>query len=196
MYADFKNSGLNFGNDDPYVDGIAKELLDFFNAYLMTKKTWRGGIYSGGCSPFNRAADYGRQTGALPNGKKVGETMFADSIGATPGKDVCGPTALLNSCLAFDHSLAGSGFILNVKFDKALFASDKGQAAFLALWKTYFDRGGQQLSVTVVSRDELVAAMKDPDAHRDLIVRVGGYSDYFVNLKREMQENVLARTGY
>ena len=196
MLSDFKNSGLNFGNDIPYVDEIAKELMDFFNNYLHTKKTHRGGIYSGGCSPFNRAADYGAKTGALPNGKRAGESMFADSIGATPGKDVSGPTALLNSCLAYDHSLAGSGFILNVKFDKNLFVSEKGQAAFIALWKTYFSRGGQQLSVTVVSREELLEALSNPEAHRDLIVRVGGYSDYFVNLKREMQENVIARTGY
>ncbi|MBQ1224193.1 MAG: hypothetical protein IIX84_07930, partial [Oscillospiraceae bacterium] len=103
---------------------------------------------------------------------------------------------LLNSCLVYDQKLAGSGFILNVKFNKDLFVSEKGQAAFVALWKTYFARGGQQLSVTVVSRDELIAAMKNPEAHRDLIVRVGGYSDYFVNLSRSMQENVVARTGY
>ncbi|MBR4940587.1 MAG: hypothetical protein IKZ19_01115, partial [Clostridia bacterium] len=141
MYSDFKNSGLNFGNDDPYVDGIAGDLMNFANNYLLTKKTWRGGTYSGGCSPFNRAADYGRQTGALPNGKLSTETMFADSIGATPGKDVKGPTALLNSCLAFDHTLAGSGFILNIKFDKKLFSAEKGLAAFISLWKTYFARG-------------------------------------------------------
>ncbi|MBQ8896935.1 MAG: hypothetical protein IJY86_00480 [Clostridia bacterium] len=196
MYADFKRSGLNFGNDDPYVDGFAREIMDEFNRYLRKKKTWRGGFYSGGCSPFNRAADYGRQTGALPNGKLSTETMFADSIGATPGRDVKGPTALLNSCLAFDHSLAGSGFILNLKFERGLFGSEKGQAGFIALWKTYFARGGQQLSVTVADRAILLAAKADPDAHRDLIVRVGGYSEYFVNLSAELQENIIARTGY
>ena len=196
MYADFKRSGLNFGNDDPYVDGFAREIMDEFNRYLRKKKTWRGGFYSGGCSPFNRAADYGRQTGALPNGKLSTETMFADSIGATPGRDVKGPTALLNSCLAYDHSLAGSGFILNLKFERGLFESEKGQAGFIALWKTYFARGGQQLSVTVADRAILLAAKADPDAHRDLIVRVGGYSEYFVNLSAELQENIIARTGY
>ncbi|MBQ1223545.1 MAG: pyruvate formate lyase family protein [Oscillospiraceae bacterium] len=64
MLSDFKNSGLNFGNDIPCVDEIAKDIMDFFNTYLRTKETWRGGKYSGGCSPFNRAADYGRKTGA------------------------------------------------------------------------------------------------------------------------------------
>lgn len=196
MLLTFKNSGLNFGNDIPYVDSLGAQLIDFCNTYLQTQKTFRGGIYTGGCSPFDRAAENGNATGALPNGKRKGEHIFGDSIGATPGKDVNGPTALLNSCLCFDHKLAGSGFILNLKFDKRLFSSTEGEAAFLSLAKTYFDRGGQQLSVTVVSRDELTDAMVNPDAHKNLIVRVGGFSAYFVELDRDLQENILARTDY
>lgn len=196
MYLTFKNSGLNFGNDIEYVDSIGRDVINFFNSYLRTKNTERGGIYTGGCSPFNRAANNGAAVGALPNGKRAIEHMYGDSIGATPGKDVKGPTALLNSCLSFDHTLAGSGFILNMKFDKALFNSHAGMHGFVSLWKTYFARGGQQLSVTVVSREELLDAMKNPDAHRNLIVRVGGFSEYFVNLSPELQENVVARTDY
>lgn len=196
MRLTFKNSGLNFGNDIEYVDSIAKDIIDFYNTYLRTKKTYRGGIYTGGCSPFNRAANNGYAAGALPNGKRDGESLYGDSIGATPGCDVKGPTALLNSCLAFDHKLAGSGFILNLKFDKSLFNSPAGISGFIALAKTYFSRGGQQLSVTVVSREELLDAVKNPDAHRNLIVRVGGFSEYFVNLTPELQQNVIARTNY
>ena len=72
-----------------------------------------------------------------------------------------------------------------MKFDKELFNSAAGEEAFLGLYRSYFGNGGQQLSVTVVSPEELVDAQKNPDAHRDLIVRVGGYSDYFVNLPKE-----------
>ncbi len=196
MYRTFKNSGLCFGNDIEYVDSIAKDIIDFYNSYLRTKRTERGGFYSGGCSPFNRAAFNGNAAGPLPNGKKREESIYGDSIGATPGKDVSGPTALLNSCLRFDHTLPASGFILNLKFDKGLFNSPAGMAGFLTLWKAYFQNGGQQLSVTVVSREELLAARENPDAHRNLIVRVGGFSEYFVNLPPELQENVIARTDY
>ncbi len=196
MYRTFKNSGLCFGNDIEYVDLIAKDIIDFYNSYLRTKRTERGGFYSGGCSPFNRAAFNGNAAGPLPNGKKKEESLYGDSIGATPGKDTCGPTALLNSCLKFDHTLPASGFILNLKFDKGLFNSPAGMAGFLTLWKAYFKNGGQQLSVTVVSREELLAARENPDAHRNLIVRVGGFSEYFVNLPPELQENVIARTDY
>ncbi len=196
MYADFKSSRLNFGNDLAYVDGIAKEIVDYFNSYLRTKRTWRGGFYSGGCSPFDRAAKNGAATGALPNGKRRGESLFADSIGATPGHDVAGPTALLSSCLVYDHTLPASGFILNLKFDKSLIRSDVGKEKLLSLVKTYFKNGGQQLTLTVVSKEDLEDALVHPERHRDLIVRVGGYSAYFVDLSRELKENVIKRTLY
>ncbi len=196
MLSDFKLSRLNFGNDDPYVDRIGAEIIDFCNGYLMTKETARGGYFSGGCSPFNRAASNGEAAGPLPNGKRMGEALYGDSIGATPGRDVNGPTALLNSCLCFDHKKCGSGFILNLKFEKTLFASDAGKEGFFALARTYFEGGGQQLSVTVVGKEELIKAQKTPELYRDIIVRVGGFSEYFVNLSPALQENVISRITY
>ncbi len=196
MWLTFKNSPYKFGNDDPYTDAVAADIIDFYNSYLMTKPTERGGYYSGGCSPFNRAADNGMAAGALPNGKRAGDHLYGDSIGATPGNDKKGPTALLSSCLKFDHTLPASGFVLNLKFERSLFNTDEGKNNFLALAEAYFEKGGQQLSVTVVSRSELLDALDDPDSHRDLIVRVGGFSEYFVNLSRELKENVIARTNY
>ncbi|MBR6676389.1 MAG: hypothetical protein IKL24_03555 [Clostridia bacterium] len=196
MHADLCSSGLNFGNDDTYVDSIAKELIDYCNDHLKKRPTARGGIYTGGCSPFNRAANNGLAAGPLPNGKKKNDHMYGDSIGATPGKNVKGPTALLNSCLSFDHKKAGSGFILNIKFEKSQFATEEGKAAFLALCRSYFDNGGQQLSVTVVNREELLEAHANPHLHRDLIVRVGGFSAYFADLDPSLRENVIQRTTY
>ena len=196
MYRFLKNTELKFGNDIEFVDNIARDVVDHFNNYLLTIPTFRGGWFGGGCSPFTRAPHNGRALGCLPNGHKKCEEIVADSLGATPGCDTNGPTALLNSVLSFDHKLATSGFILNVKYDKDMFNSEAGEEAFYALYHSYFDRCGQQLSVSVVSAEELLDAQVNPDAHRDLIVRVGGYSDYFVNLPRDLQENVIARTNY
>lgn len=196
MLRDFRTSGLNFGNDIAFVDSLGAEIVDYGNKYLKTLKTQRGGYYSGGCSPFDRAAENGKAAGALPNGKRAGEHIFGDSIGATPGKDISGPTALLNSCLSFDHKLAGSGFILNMKFEKSLFDSPEGRDGFSALAKTYFSKGGQQLSVSVISKKDLIDAMDNPESHRDIIVRVGGFSAYFTELGRELQENIISRTSY
>ncbi len=193
LYHDF-SSCEKFGNDIEEVDSITSRLLNRFFAVLKNNRTYRGGVYTGGCSPFNRAAHHGRNIGALPNGKHRGESLIADAIGATPGRDIMGPTALLKSALKYDHIESGSGFVLMVKFDKKVFASEKGKESFKAIAKTYFAGGGQQLTVTVVSPEELLDALEHPENHRDLIVRVGGYSDYFVNIERGLQENVIART--
>lgn len=196
MYLTFKKSGLNFGNDIPCVDEIAADIVNFFNTFIKTIDTERGGVYTGGCSPFDRAAVNGGAAGALPNGKRAGEPLYGDSIGATPGKDVCGPTALLNSCLAFNQTLPCSGFILNLKFARSVISGDKAKENVKHLAKSYFKQGGQQLQITCADREELLDALDHPENHRNLIVRVGGFSAYFTDLTRELQENVISRTDY
>ena len=182
-----------FGNGDPETDAIAKDIMEHFFGYLLTIPTYRGGMFSGGCSPFSEAPKCGRGTGAGANGRHKGDPLIADSIGATPGRDENGPTALLNSVLQLPHHLAGSGFILNIKFNKDVFNTEEGLNNFIALWKTYFENGGQQMAVTVVSIEDLEDALIHPENHRDIIVRIGGYCDYFVNLVPELKESVINR---
>lgn len=188
----------NFGNDIPWVDDIAAGIIDhFFGEVLPGYTTYRDpqkGVYGGGLSTFNRCAENGRWVGATASGKRKGAPLLADSIGARPGADRNGPTALLNSCLKFNHKLAKSGFVLQMKFDKAVFETEKGMASFLALVKVYFHSGGQQLSVNVLNAQDLLDAQKDPKKFAGLVVRVGGYSDYFVNLPPELQQNIISRT--
>ena len=194
LYQDF-STFRKFGNDDPYVDAIYKEIVEHFYGYLLTKPTVRGGYYGGGCSTFNRTATYGEKIGALPNGKTRESTILADSIGAVPGCDRKGPTALINSVLSADQILAKSGNVLQVKFSKELFSTAVGKQAVTALAKTYFAEKGQQLTINVVSLEDLLDAQIHPEAHGDLIVRVGGYSDYFVKLSAGLQENIIKRTS-
>ncbi len=193
LWHDFKNCE-KFGNDIEAVDSITARILNRFFTVLKRNNTYRGGVFTGGCSTFNRAADYGLQTAALPNGKLKGEPLLADSIAATPGRDTNGPTAQIKSVLKFNHTDACSGFVFQNKFEKNLFSSEKGKASFIALAKAYFAGGGQQYTVTVVSPEDLLDAKIHPENHRNLIVRVGGYSDYFVNLEEELQDNVIERT--
>lgn len=193
LHRDFKNCE-KFGNDIEEVDLITARALNRFFTVLKRNNTYRGGIFTGGCSTFNRAADYGQQTAALPNGKLIGEPLLADSIAATPGRDTNGPTAQIKSVLKFNHIDACSGFVFQNKFEKKMFCSEKGKASFIALAKAYFASGGQQYTVTVVSPEDLLDAKVHPENHRNLIVRVGGYSDYFVDLEEELQDNVIERT--
>lgn len=193
MYRDFRSFD-KFGNDCAYVDEIYRNVTDHFYGYLLTKHPYRGGQFGGGCSTFSRAATYGGAIGALPNGKKRGESLLADSIGAVPGCDKNGPTALLNSVLIADQSLAKSGNVMQMKFSKSILGTERGQQAFIALAKTYFAGGGQQLSINAISREELLDAKIHPENHGNLIVRVGGYSDYFTALSEGLQDNIIART--
>ena len=193
LHYDFRNCE-KFGNDIESVDEITARALNRFFTFLKQNKTYRGGIYTGGCSTFSRAANYGRRTAALPNGKFKGEPLLADSIAATPGRDTNGPTAQIKSVLRYNHTDACSGFVFQNKFDKKLFCTEKGKASFIALAKAFFAGGGQQYTVTVVSPEDLLDAKKHPENHRNLIVRVGGYSDYFVYLDEGLQDNVIERT--
>ncbi len=193
LHHDFK-SCEKFGNDIEDVDNITSRALNRFFTVLKRNNTYRGGVFTGGCSTFNRAAGYGQKTGALPNGKLKAEPLLADSIAATPGRDVKGPTAQIKSVLKYNHIDACSGFVYQNKFEKKMFDTPKGKASFIALAKAFFAGGGQQYTVTVVSRDDLIDAKAHPENHRNLMVRVGGYSDYFVNLSPELQDNVIERT--
>ncbi|MBQ5591602.1 MAG: hypothetical protein IIU80_01500 [Clostridia bacterium] len=193
LHHDFKNCE-KFGNDIEAVDEITARALNRFLTVLKRNNTYRGGVFTGGCSTFNRAAGYGRRTAALPNGKLKGEPLLADSIAATPGRDKNGPTAQIKSVLKYNQTDVCSGFVFQNKFEKNLFNSDKGKSSFIALAKAYFAGGGQQYTVTVVSPEDLLDARVNPENHGNLIVRVGGYSDYFVNLDAGLQDNIIERT--
>ncbi|MBQ7638937.1 MAG: hypothetical protein IJS90_08560 [Clostridia bacterium] len=193
LYRDFKGYH-KFGNDLEDVDGVYAEITDHLYRYFQTKRTFRGGVFGVGCSTFHRAPNYGFHCGALPNGKKKGERLLADSIGATPGCDKNGPTALLCSVMKGNQYLATSGNVMQIKFSKSQFCTERGKEAFIALAKAYFTGGGQTLQVNVVSREELLDAVEHPENHQNLLVRVGGFSQYFVKLPQPLQENIIART--
>ena len=193
LHHDFRNCE-KFGNDIEAADEITARIVNRFLTILKRNNTYRGGVFTGGCSTFNRAAGYGKRTAALPNGKLKGEPLLADSIAATPGCDTNGPTAQIKSVLKFNHTDACSGFVFQNKFEKKMLTEEKGKAAFKALAKAYFAGGGQQYTVTVVSPEDLLNAKIHPEKHRNLIVRVGGYSDYFINIGEALQDNVIKRT--
>ena len=195
LWQDCKNCP-KFGNNISEVDQLCSEIVNHFFTYLKTRQTFRGGIYTGGCSPFNHAAEKGRSTGALPNGRRNGDSNFADSIAAVPGCDRMGPTTALNSMMCYRQQEAGSGFVTQLKFDKSLFCTEQGLNTFIQMAQVYFEHGGQQLSINVVDRETLLEAQKNPEKYANLVVRVGGYSDYFCNLSPDLQQNVIDRTQF
>jgi formate C-acetyltransferase len=182
-----------FGNDDDRVDRYAARVIDHFFRHLDTYRTWRGGEFGGGSIVFVRAPHFGAHVGATPDGRRAGSTL-ADSVGPSAGRDGLGPTAVFASAAKVPQRLAQSAYVLNMKFAPAVLKDHRDEV--IALFQGYFRQGGQQLQVNVVDRETLCRARAEPEAHAGLVVRVGGYSDYFVRLAPELQDDIIARSEH
>lgn len=136
----------------------------------------------------------GAETGATPDGRRAGFPL-GDGSGPAQGREKNGPTASILSSTKWSHKEFIGGVAVNMKFSKKVFSAD-AYRKMLALIKTYLLRGGFELQINVVDHNTLLAAQRDPEAYRDLVVRIGGYSDYFVRLSKEMQDEVLLRTEH
>jgi trans-4-hydroxy-L-proline dehydratase len=137
----------------------------------------------------------GRQTGATPDGRKAG-SPFADGCGPAQGREAAGPTAAILSTTSWDHSPMLGGLAYNMKFNRSLFRTGEGFGRLRDLVLTFLRRGGFETQINVVDAETLRAARRNPEAHRDLVVRIGGYTDYFTRLSPEMQDEVLLRTEF
>ena len=132
---------------------------------------------------------------ALPNGRKAGISL---SNGCAPmqGTDFCGPTAVINSVCKTDFSLAANGMVLDLKFVPQFFHKTAHREALKAFLQTYFRKGGLEIQFNVIDRETLIDAQRNPELHRDLVVRVSGYSAYFHTLNKETQDEIIQRTSY
>jgi formate C-acetyltransferase len=184
-----------FGNDNPYVDDLGHDIIRFAWDELYQHETPRGGRYIASCILFMTYLGAGQQVGATPDGRYAREVL-TDSVGAAQGRDTHGPTALLNSVTKLPLARAAGTPVLNVRFQPEIMQSEEGLRGVAALVRTFFAQGGMQIQLSVLNQEELRAAQREPEQHRDLIVRVGGYSEYFTNLPRELQDSVIARTEY
>ncbi|KPJ73934.1 MAG: formate acetyltransferase [Planctomycetes bacterium DG_20] len=180
-----------YGNDDDYADEVAQRLFNAYHDLLNGRPNTKGGQYRVNLLPTTVHIYFGAVTGALPNGRRAG-TPVSDGISPTQGADVKGPTAVFKSAARIDHSRTG-GTLLNMKFSPQVLAGD-GIVHLAALVRSYFSLDGHHVQFNVVDGDTLRAAQEDPEAYRNLIVRVAGYSDYFVDVGRALQDEIISRT--
>jgi formate C-acetyltransferase len=131
-------------------------------------------------------------TGATPNGRRAGKPI-SEGISPTQGADAQGPTAVLLSAAKMDQLRTG-GTLLNQKFSPSAIAGEGGLDRMADLIKVYFSMDGHHIQFNVVDRQTLLYAQQNPDLHKGLIVRVAGYSDYFANLSRALQDEIIQRT--
>ncbi len=184
-----------FGNDDDTVDLLGREIIEHAWKELYSYETPRGGRYIASCILFVTYEWAGQPIGATPDGRLAGEPL-ADSVGAFQGNDIHGPTALLNSVSKLPLHLAIGTPVLNIRLQRAILDRDQDLTRIAAMVRAFFAGGGTQVQVSVLDREKLLAAQAEPEKHRDLIVRVGGYSEYFCNLTPELQGTVIDRTEH
>jgi pyruvate formate-lyase/glycerol dehydratase family glycyl radical enzyme len=182
-----------FGNGDRYVDAIAADLYRFWadTAHSFTS-AWGGRVRSSGIS-ITSYGPGGAVTGATPDGRRAGSTLADGAVSAAQGRDVRGPTALLRSAMTIDQTPFQS-LLFNIKFHPSALRSDADLTKVGCLIRTYFEAGGKHVQFNVVDRATLRDAQLHPEQHRDLVVRVAGYSAYFVELTQKIQDEVIGRT--
>ncbi len=183
---------LKYGNDEALADEMASKVHQHI-CTVTRDQAARVGLDSYLVVIINNWANVvlGRHVGASADGRLAGEAM-ANANNPTPGSDTRGVSAFLNSLATLDPSIH-AGAVQNMKFGKEWFCPNN-RPKFEALLRTYFQRGGTQAMITVVSRDDLEAAMREPEKWGHLLVRMGGFSIRFVELPPDAQREVLART--
>jgi formate C-acetyltransferase len=184
-----------YGNGDIYVDAIAAELFQFWADTAASFPTSWGGMTKPTGISITAHAPGGAMTGATPDGRFAGETLADGSLSPAQGKDTQGPTAVLRSAMTVNQN-PFQATLLNMKFDPSAFKTREDLRKLSMLIRTYFSQGGKHVQFNVVDRDTLLDSQKRPEKHRNLIVRVAGYSAFFVNLGRPVQDEIIKRTDY
>jgi len=192
----FLNGYPKYGQGRAEVDALVADTVDFVvevcGRFGMEPD---GAAYVPGAFVWIMHERLGRDTGATPDGRRAG-FPFADGCGPAQGRESAGPTAAILSTTSWDHSRMIGGLAYNMKFNTSLFATRRGYDGLRQLILTFLRRGGFETQINVVDAEVLKQARRHPEQHRDLVVRVGGYTDYFVRMSEEMQDEVMLRTAY
>lgn len=181
-----------YGNDDDYADAIMREVFACYKDSVTGRPNMRGGEYRVNMLPTTCHVYFGEVMLASPDGRMAGRPL-SEGISPVQGRDTKGPTAVLRSAAKMDHISTG-GTLLNQKFTPSNVAGDQGLENIASLVRIYFDMDGHHIQFNVVDRQTLIEAQNNPEDYKDLIVRVAGYSDYFHNLSRALQDEIINRT--
>jgi formate C-acetyltransferase len=186
-----------FGNDDPYADDIGRELEGFFRSISHRYTNLSGGKLDVRYVPVTSHIPLGKIVGALPNGRKAQEPL-SEGMSPSQGCDTRGPTASLLSLASTKETTYAEGGegVLNMKLSPQVVAGDEGTAVLAALIRTWCDLKLWHIQFNIVNSATLKAAQLQPDKYRNLLVRVAGYSAYFVDLSPELQDEIIRRTEH
>jgi formate C-acetyltransferase len=185
-----------YGNDDNRVDSLARQWADRYSELVGAYPTIRGGTFLPGFYTVSAHVPMGANVGATPDGRHAGAPLADGGLSPSAGCDLKGPTAVLNSVGKADLSLAGNGTLLNMKFLPAFFEGERALANFVSLLRGFSRLHIPHVQFNVVSAQTLREAQLKPAEFRSLVVRVAGYSAYFVELDRGLQDEIIRRTEF
>ena len=188
-----QNTTPMYGNDIEEVDELAGEMTDFAYDVISSCKSWRGPHFISGLYPVSSHVPHGLVVGALPYGRLAGKAL-ADGCSPNGGTDHDGPTAVLKSVSKVNHEVHTSGTLLNMRLDPTSVEGDLGLKRISQIIRTFVDLNIYHIQFNVVSSEVLRCAQEKPEDYKSLIVRVAGYSAYFTELCREMQDDIIHRT--
>lgn len=185
-----------FGNDDDYVDSIVNEVLVHVSNEFAKYEGFGGIKYTLAAGTAGGHVMMGKAVGALPEGRKAGESLADGGLSPQAGRDVNGPTSTLRSVTKLDLVKASGGAVLNMKFNPDVLKDESKMRNFVSLIRTFCETGGDLIQFNIVSSNTLRDAQKNPEQYRDLLVRVATFSAYFVELETEYQNQIIARTEF
>ncbi|MFO7617330.1 MAG: pyruvate formate lyase family protein [Bacteroidales bacterium] len=185
----------HWGNDDDYVDDIFLDLFNDYCDWVKGQLNYLGEPYDPSMLAISTPVPFGRVCGAFPDGRLRGEPLADGVTSPYPGTDRNGPTAVIRSSSKVDHTRIRGG-LLNLKFHPTALTGERGSKNLLALIKTYFQKPGFHVQFNVVDSDMLRDAQLHPENYRDLVVRVAGFSAYWVEMSKALQDQVICRTEH
>lgn len=184
-----------YGNDNDYVDVIARNLADFYRQEVVAYKDIYGAHFVTAFMGISNYLPTGKVLGATPDGRHAKDPIN-EGVSPVTGTDTSTCLAALRSAAKMKHDMHSGGTLLNLRLDSSLVATPRGRANLGAMLQSYFALGGFHVQFNTISNEVLKKAQENPDQYRSLLVRVAGYSAQFTNLSREMQDSIMARNAH
>jgi formate C-acetyltransferase len=194
MHRDFLNAP-KYGNNDDSVDQLVAEVYKVFSDTCYSMPNAYGGTVIPNAISISAHQPGGAAVGATPDGRKGGEILADASLSPEQGKDKHGPLAVIQSAMKIDAD-PYQGTLHNMKFHPSALKTDEDLEKLASVIKTYLVNGGKHIQFNVVKREDMIEAKTEPEKHSDLVVRVAGYSAYFIRLSGAVQDEVIDRTGF
>ncbi|WP_059070257.1 glycyl radical protein [Mediterraneibacter massiliensis] len=188
------NKISKYGNDIKEADEMIKYVGEQYCRSVKGHCSPHGAIYRPGLFCLSSNTPLGRQVCALPSGREAGTPLGDGGISPKHGMDICGPTAACKSVARVNHELAINGVNFNMKFMPTILKTKEERQKLIDMIRTYFNIGGMHIQFNILTPEKLKDAQTNPDRYRNLVVRVAGYSAFFVELDKDIQNEIINRT--